>query len=245
MHPNGWRVSLGLAACPAFILFLGSLIIPESPTSLVERKSQEDGKKALIKIRGVEDVDGEFQEIVHACEVARQVKHPFKKLKKKSSMPPLLISVCIQVFQQFTGINAIMFYAPVLFQTLGYESDASLLSSVITGLVNVISTFVSIALVDRVGRRILLLQACCQMLISQVHEICETKVMRFLKKIIVKSLSLFVHNFAASNWGDLGDTIENNGITRQGICSGSGGSCVHIRDVICMVMGTFGMVNSK
>lgn len=186
MHPNGWRVSLGLAACPAFILFLGSLIIPESPTSLVERKSQEDGKKALIKIRGVEDVDGEFQEIVHACEVARQVKHPFKKLKKKSSMPPLLISVCIQVFQQFTGINAIMFYAPVLFQTLGYESDASLLSSVITGLVNVISTFVSIALVDRVGRRILLLQACCQMLISQVHEICETKVMRFLKKIILK-----------------------------------------------------------
>ncbi|XP_060190933.1 sugar transport protein 8-like [Lycium barbarum] len=73
------------------------------------------------------------------------------------------------IFQQFTGINAIMFYAPVLFQTMGFKTDGSLLSSVITGLVNVGNTFVSIYLIDKVGRRKLLLQACCQMLISQVQ----------------------------------------------------------------------------
>ncbi|KAL7210256.1 hypothetical protein ACSBR1_031758 [Camellia fascicularis] len=67
-----------------------------------------------------------------------------------------------------TGINAIMFYAPVLLQTMGFKSDASLLSEVINGTVNVASTFVSVYLVDKIGRRKLLLQACVQMFISQV-----------------------------------------------------------------------------
>ena len=74
----------------------------------------------------------------------------------------------MQVFQQFTGINAIMFYAPVLFDTVGFGNDAALYSAVITGAVNVLSTVVSIYSVDRVGRRVLLLQAGVQMFISQV-----------------------------------------------------------------------------
>ncbi|KAK4405708.1 Sugar transport protein 8 [Sesamum angolense] len=127
MKKNGWRLSLGLAAVPGVILLIGSLIITETPPSLVERGKEMEGRAALQKIRGVDNV-----------------------------------------FQQFTGINAIMFYAPVLFQTLGFKSDASLLSAVITGLVNVGATFVSIYAVDKVGRRKLLLQASIQMFISQV-----------------------------------------------------------------------------
>jgi MFS family permease len=75
----------------------------------------------------------------------------------------------MQIFQQFTGINVIMFYAHVLFQTMGFESNASLLSAVVTGGVNVISTLGSIILVDKIGRRKLLLAACIQMLIAQVR----------------------------------------------------------------------------
>ncbi|KAK6130346.1 hypothetical protein DH2020_035903 [Rehmannia glutinosa] len=168
IHPNGWRFSLGLAAVPGCVLFIGSLVITETPASLVQRGREEEGKAALKKIRGVEEVDPEFKQIVLACEQGKQVKQPFKKLFKKSGVPALIVSNSIQVFQQFTGINAIMFYAPVLFQTLGFKSDASLLSAVITGLVNVGATFVSIYAVDKVGRRKLLLQACVQMFISQV-----------------------------------------------------------------------------
>ena len=73
-----------------------------------------------------------------------------------------------QIFQQFTGINAIMFYAPVLFNTLGFKNDASLYSAVIIGAVNVVSTVVSIYSVDRLGRRILLLEAGVQMFLSQL-----------------------------------------------------------------------------
>lgn len=169
-HPHGWRVSLGLAGVPAMFLFAGSLIITETPSSLVERGKEIKAKSTLKRIRGVDDVDPEFRQIVLACHIASKVKHPFKELMKRYSMPPLIIGILMQVFQQFTGINAIMFYAPVLFQTVGFKNDASLLSSVITGIVNVLSTLVSIYAVDKVGRRILLLQACVQMFISQVYD---------------------------------------------------------------------------
>ena len=171
IHPNGWRFSLAIAGVPALMLCLGSLLICETPTSLIERHKVEKGKKVLKKIRGVENVDDEFDSIVHACEMARQVKDPFRKLMKPASRPPLVIAIFLQVFQQFTGINAIMFYAPVLFQTVGFGNDAALLSSVITGLINVFSTLVSIFAVDKAGRRILLLEACVQMFISQVSNL--------------------------------------------------------------------------
>lgn len=169
IHPNGWRVSLGCAGIPAAILLFGSLIIVETPTSLIERGKKEDGVRTLKKIRGVEDVEEEFQAILYATEVAKKVKHPYKELTtKRRNLPPLICGTILQVFQQFTGINVIMFYAPVLFQTMGFGGDASLLSAVVTGLVNAASTVVAIVTVDRIGRKVLLLEAAAQMLVSQV-----------------------------------------------------------------------------
>lgn len=171
LHSYGWRVSPGIAGVPATMLFVGSLVICETPTSLVEQGKVERGKETLKKIRGVDDVDMEFDEIKLACEAAKKVKHPFRNVFKRSSRPQLVIAILLQVFQQFTGINAIMFYAPVLFQTVGFGGNGALLSAVITGLVNVFSTLVSVATVDKFGRRVLLLEACVQMLISQVIEL--------------------------------------------------------------------------
>eukprot|EP00268_Persea_americana_P015503 TRINITY_DN17183_c0_g1_i1.p1 TRINITY_DN17183_c0_g1~~TRINITY_DN17183_c0_g1_i1.p1 ORF type:complete len:227 (+),score=26.10 TRINITY_DN17183_c0_g1_i1:102-782(+) len=168
-HPWGWRASLGIAGVPAVILCVGSLVITETPTSLIEREMFEEGKAMLKKIRGIEEVDAEYNEMVEASERARRVKNPFRSLTKRSNRPPLVIAIMLQVFQQFTGINAIMFYAPVLFQTIGYKNDASLLSAAITGSVNVVCTLVSNALVDRAGRKVLLLEACVLMLITQVR----------------------------------------------------------------------------
>ncbi|WOL10639.1 hypothetical protein Cni_G19398 [Canna indica] len=168
IHPWGWRLALGLAGVPAAMLCIGSMVIVETPTSLIERELSVDGLAVLKKIRGTENVNVEYDEIVLASEMAKQVKQPFKNLMKRSSRPQLVIAIFMQVFQQFTGINAIMFYAPVLFQTIGFKSDASLLSAVVTGIVNVFSTIVSVVLVDRAGRKFLLLEACIQMLIAQV-----------------------------------------------------------------------------
>ncbi|GFP84011.1 sugar transport protein 8 [Phtheirospermum japonicum] len=216
LHPNSWRISLGLSALPGAVLFVGSLIITETPASLVQMGRDEEGKAALKRVRGVEDVEAEFQMIVAANEQGRRVQQPFKKIFEKSGVPALVVSNMIQLFQQFTGINAIMFYAPVLFQTLGFRSDASLLSSVITGLVNVGSTFVSVFLVDKVGRRKLLLQACVQMFISQVaiggillvHLKPTGSLDKGLAAVVVILVCTYVMSFAWS-WGPMGWLIPS------------------------------------
>ncbi|KAF2559900.1 hypothetical protein F2Q68_00018214 [Brassica cretica] len=73
VHPYGWRIALGGAAIPAVFLLFGSLIICETPTSLIERNKNEEGKEALRKIRGVEDINDEYESIVHACDIASQL----------------------------------------------------------------------------------------------------------------------------------------------------------------------------
>ncbi|KAL3727325.1 hypothetical protein ACJRO7_032113 [Eucalyptus globulus] len=167
IHPHGWRISFGLAGIPATMLLGASFAICETPTSLIERNQFELGKATLRRIRGTDNVAAEFNLIVAASKAARQVKHPFRKLMALSSRPPLVIAILLQVFQHFTGIDAIMFYAPVLFQMAGFGNNAALLSTVITGLVKVFSTLVSMYTVDRAGRRVLLLEGCVQMFINQ------------------------------------------------------------------------------
>lgn len=166
--PWGWRLSLAIAAVPALCLTIGSLVVVETPNSLVERGHMEKAKTILRKVRGTDDIDAEFEDLVEASRIAREVRHPFRNLLHPRNRPQLVITIALQIFQQFTGINAIMFYAPVLFQTLGFANDASLYSAVITGAVNLLSTLVSVYSVDKVGRRVLLLEACVQMFVSQV-----------------------------------------------------------------------------
>ncbi|CAG7882113.1 hypothetical protein HID58_011010 [Brassica napus] len=216
VHPNGWRFALGGAAIPAVILLLGSLIICETPTSLIERNKNEEGRETLRKIRGVEDINDEYESIVHACEIASQVKDPYRKLLKPASRPPLIIGMLLQLFQQFSGINAIMFYAPVLFQTVGFGNNAALLSAVITGSINVLSTFVGIYLVDRTGRRFLLLQSSVHMLISQLiigiilaKDLGITGTLgKAQAMVVVVFVCAYVMGFAWS-WGPLGWLIPS------------------------------------
>ncbi|RZC93319.1 hypothetical protein C5167_026076 [Papaver somniferum] len=216
LHPWGWRLALGLAGVPALMLLLGTFVIPETPTSLIEQGYLDKGRVVLEKIRRTKNVDDEYNQIVNASQFAIQIKSPFKKLAQPSSRPPLVIGILMQVFQQFTGINAIMFYAPVLFQTVGFRNDASLLSAVIIGLVNVFSTLVSIKTVDKFGRRALLLQACCQMFITQtiigVILTIKLKATGSLGRgeaiLVVLLVCLYVMSFAWS-WGPLGWLIPS------------------------------------
>ncbi|KAJ1409725.1 Sugar/inositol transporter [Sesbania bispinosa] len=138
---NGWRISLGIGAVPAIMLCLGSLFLGDTPNSLIERGEKEAAKKMLQNICGIINVDDEFQDLIDTSEEAKK---------------------------QLTGINVIMFYAPILFKTLGFGNDASLMSAVITGGANVVATFVSIFTVDKFGRRILFLEGGVQMFICQI-----------------------------------------------------------------------------
>ncbi|XP_048324104.1 sugar transport protein 10 [Ziziphus jujuba] len=164
----GWRLSLALAAVPAVMMTIGSIFLPDTPNSILERGNIEEARKMLKKIRGTENVDEEFHDLIEACVAAKKVEHPWKNIMQPKYRPQLVICILVPFFQQFTGINVIMFYAPVLFKTLGFGSNASLMSSAITGTVNVFSTVVSIVCVDRFGRRFLFLEGGLQMFICQV-----------------------------------------------------------------------------
>ncbi|XVE59381.1 hypothetical protein DITRI_Ditri05aG0042000 [Diplodiscus trichospermus] len=213
---HGWRISLGAAAVPAIILLVGSFVIVETPASLIERGKKEEGLKTLKKIRGVDDVNKEFEEIIRATEFANNIKHPFRELWRRPNRPPLICGIFIHFFQQFTGINVIMFYAPVLFQTMGFGSDASLLSAVITGTVNSLSTLIANFTVDKAGRKKLLIYGALLMFATQcimggvllVHLKSTNKVSETVAKIVVILICIFVNGFAWS-WGPLGWLISS------------------------------------
>ncbi|OIV91507.1 hypothetical protein TanjilG_26476 [Lupinus angustifolius] len=213
----GWRISIALSGVPALMLTIGALVVDDTPNSLIERGREEQGLAVLKKIRGVDNVEAEYEDILKASKVAKQVNNPFRNLLKRHNRPPLIIAVCMQVFQQLTGINAIMFYAPVLFSTLGFKSDASLYSAVITGAVNVLSTLVSVYFVDKAGRRMLLLEACVQMFVSQmiIAIVLGLKVQDYSQDLskgfamlVVVMVCTFVASFAWS-WGPLGWLIPS------------------------------------
>ncbi|KAH0992710.1 hypothetical protein GBA52_004193 [Prunus armeniaca] len=92
----GWRLSLDLAGVPAAMLTLGSLVVVDTPNSLISRGKLEEGKAALKKIRGVDNVEPEFLEIVDASRVAKEVKHPFRNLLRRKNRPQLDIAILMQ-----------------------------------------------------------------------------------------------------------------------------------------------------
>ncbi|XP_078173238.1 sugar transport protein MST4-like [Carex rostrata] len=217
IHPWGWRLSLGAAGIPAFVLTLGALVVDDTPTSLIERGCLQEGKAVLKKLCGTDNIESELKEIIEATRVAQQVKRPFRELLKRHNRPPLVIAIFLQIFQQLTGINAIMFYSPVLFISFGLGNDASLYAAVILGSVNVLATLVSIYAVDQAGRRLLLLEAGVQMFVSLIMI---TVVLRWhvidksgdlshgTALILVVLICTYVAAFAWS-WGPLGWLIPS------------------------------------
>jgi sugar porter (SP) family MFS transporter len=210
VKPYGWRISLGMGAVPSLMLLFGSMMLPDTPNSLVQRGRADEGRKVLQRIRGTEHVDVEFEDICEAVEVSRAVKNPYRTIIKRRYWPQLTLSILIPMFQQLTGINAIMFYAPQLFQAAGQGADDALLSTVITGAVNVASTVVAIILVDRLGRRFLFIQGGVQMILCEVavgillkydFEL-DASTMLFAAPTIAL-ICLYVAGFAWS-WGPLG-----------------------------------------
>lgn len=168
LEPWGWRLSLGLAAVPAILMTLGGVFVPETPNSLIERGSKEEGRKILEKIRGTDNVEAELQDIIDASELANSIEHPFRNILERRNRPQLVMAIFMPTFQILTGINSILFYAPAIFQSMGFGANASLYASALTGAVLCSSTVVSIVTVDRLGRRALLIGGGIQMIICQV-----------------------------------------------------------------------------
>lgn len=168
----GWRLSLGLAIVPAIIMTLGALFISDTPSSLVERGKLAQARQSLSKARGI-DVEAEFSDLIRSSEAAKEAnEEPFVTIFERQYRPHLVMSIAIPFFQMVTGINVIAFYAPVLFQSVGFGSESALIAAIILGLVNLGSILVSSIVVDRYGRRFLFIVGGIQMFICQVAIAC-------------------------------------------------------------------------
>jgi len=172
-HTWGWRLSLGLAVVPAAVITIGAFLITDTPNSLVERGKIEQAKKALHRIRGSSiDIEPELDELIRSTKIAKSVQQePFKTIFKREYRPHLVMALAIPFFQQVTGINIIAFYSPNLFRSLGLGHNASLLSAIILGIVNLASILVSSTVIDRFGRRFLFITGGIIMLVCLVSEI--------------------------------------------------------------------------
>lgn len=161
---RGWRWMFGLAAIPAIILLIGLLFVPESPRWYMNRSLPEKARGILAKIHGPAIVDREMAEIEASL---NQQQGGWNELMSTSLRPALIIGIGLAVFQQFTGINTVIYYAPVIFQFAGLRShSAAILATAGVGAINVILTIVAVWLLDRVGRRPLLLYGLAGMIVS-------------------------------------------------------------------------------
>jgi SP family arabinose:H+ symporter-like MFS transporter len=155
---NVWRWMLGVELIPATIYFVLLFFVPQSPRWLYLKGKFEEAKKVLIKIHGVQRGGMEIAAIEENIDSEENTsKLKIKDLLKPSLRFILVIGLIVGVLQQITGINAVYFYATSIFKQTGIGTDAAFSSGVLLSTISVIFTFVAIYLIDRMGRRPLLL----------------------------------------------------------------------------------------
>jgi len=159
-----WRWMFGLAAIPAAILGIGMFFLPESPRWLVSRGKKHKALEVLRTLRSEEEATAELR-LIESHDHGQEVR--WTELFQLQYRPALIVGIGLAIFQQITGINTIIYYAPTIFQLAGFNSAAqSILATAGVGLVNVLLTIVAVRLLDRTGRRPLLLIGIAGMIAS-------------------------------------------------------------------------------
>ncbi|MDF2710857.1 MAG: transporter, partial [Nonomuraea muscovyensis] len=164
---EAWQWMLGACVVPALLYWLFAANIPESPRYLIMAGRDKQARKVLAEVEGDHvDLDARLAEI---HKVLRTEDKPTLRDLRGSALgllPIVWVGIVLSVFQQFVGINVIFYYSSVLWQSVGITQANSLLISFSSSVINIIGTFIAIALVDRIGRKPLLLIGSAGMAIS-------------------------------------------------------------------------------
>jgi sugar porter (SP) family MFS transporter len=155
----GWRWMFTAVAVPAVVFLAGALAIPESPRWLATRGRKDRARRTLERIGGGAYADRELGEVLASAE-AHQGGSRWAELLTPGVVKLLGIGVFLAVLQQWSGINVIFNYAEEIYRNAGYGVSDIMFNIVITGAINLVFTFVALAFVDRLGRRVLMLAGC-------------------------------------------------------------------------------------
>ncbi len=162
-----WRWMLGIGAIPAVLYFFLLYFIPQSPRWLVLKKRDDEAKKTLRSLGGEEYAEKVFNEIKESISNTSETKGiGFSEVFTRKMTLILIIGLGIAFFQQITGINAIFYYAPMIFGMAGGGQNAAFAQAIILGLTNVAFTIVAMFLIDRLGRKPLLIIGSIGIMIS-------------------------------------------------------------------------------
>jgi SP family xylose:H+ symportor-like MFS transporter len=158
LHRVGWRLMLGSEAIPALLFLLLLIGVPDTPRWYVLRGLTEKARAVLLRLEP-RTADATLRDM--------QATRPDQSAPLFShGAAVVIVGLILSVFQQAVGINAVLYYAPLIFKNLGASTDNALLQTVVVGLANLIFTFVAIATVDKLGRRTLLIAGAAVMAVA-------------------------------------------------------------------------------
>src|SRR5205085_6996075 len=163
---GNWRLMLGLAAVPSLVLLVGMIWMPETPRYLVHAGEEDTARGVLEDLPGDERPEARIQEIQEVEQHEESGGGLGGLFRAKWVRPALLVAVGLAVFQQFVGINTIIYYAPTTLTNVGFAKTSAIYANLIIGVINVGMTIIAIRLIDRWGRKPMLVAGVLGMVVS-------------------------------------------------------------------------------
>jgi len=195
---NNWRWMLALGVVPGLALAVGMVFLPYSPRWLVQKNRSDEARDVLRRTRGDDDdIDAELEEI----EEAARKEGAVRDLLSRSVKPILVVGIALALFQQFVGINTVIYYGPTILKATGLGDGGALQQSVFIGVTNVAFTIVAVLLLDKVGRRVLLLTgnvAFFAALVVLGLYFAVTPIKQHAPWVALAALTLYIAGFAIS-----------------------------------------------
>lgn len=209
---TGWRWMFGAEAVPAFLFFLLMFLIPESPRWLVKNGREAEAGKILARVGGTGFAGQALGEIRDTLATGEIRKVRFRSLFGPGLAKVLVVGVVLAIYQQWCGINVIFYYAEEIFTAAGYGVSGVLFNIVITGTVNLIFTLIAIRLVDRLGRKPLMMAGSAGLavvfgLIGASYAVHSRGV--HLLALVVVAMALYALSLAPVTWVLLSEIFPN------------------------------------
>ncbi len=165
---DNWRIMFAIAAIPAVILFFGLIVMPETPRWLLKAGREDEAREVLEQTHRGGDVESELGSIREVIRIDAEQRGSLRDLITPWAKPALVVALILAVGQQFAGTNAVNLYAPTMFKQLGLANSGSLMASIIMGTVKLVFTGWVFLVVDRWGRKPLLLLGNVLMALSLI-----------------------------------------------------------------------------
>ena len=158
LNNNSWRIMLGVEFIPAILYLIALFFVPKSVRWLIMNNKVSEAKKVIKSLSTSTNIDDEIKEIQFSLSTeTNENKFNYKELFNPIFNKILIIGIVIAILQQITGINSVFFYAPMIFEQTGIGTNASFSQAILIGVINIIFTVLAISLIDKIGRRPLLI----------------------------------------------------------------------------------------